>query len=128
MKKAIVTLSLLILTAGQSFAYVEKVYDEYGERVGSARKVGDSYEWYDMDNKRVKSYKDLANGAEVFVGSLPARPADFYYSYYYWDPIDRIRSNRFNSGRVKYIRTLNTKPGVPAAETGSNGMAEKAQN
>lgn len=108
MKKTIVTLLLLILTAGQSFAYVEKVYDEYGNRVGSARKIGDTYEWYDMNDKRVQSYKDLADGAEVFVGNLPARPADYYYNYYYWDPLYRLNPDRIRSGKVKFIRTLNS--------------------
>lgn len=87
MKKTIVIFAVFLFSATQTFAYMEKVYDEYGNRVGSARRIGDSYEWYDKDNKRVNSYKDLANGAEVFVGTLPARPMPYYYEpyYYYYD-------------------------------------------
>lgn len=89
MKKYLSILFLLIVTAGQSFAAIEKVYNEYGERVGSVRKNGDTFEWFDMDNRQVKSYKDLANGAEIFVGS-PGRRFNYYdydpYHYYIRSP------------------------------------------
>ena len=105
MKKYLIIL-LLFMTTAQSFAMVEKVYNEFGQRVGSVRKKGDAYEWFDMDNRQVKSYKDLSGGAEIFVGT-PGRRFNYYSydPYHYYVNYPYYFYNNIPQGGVKVIKT-----------------------
>lgn len=100
MKNCLSILLLLVLTTTQCLAALEKVYNAKGERIGSVRKNGDSYEWYDMNDNKVESYQDLSGGEEIFVGS-PGKtfnsysydPYHYYisYPYYYIQPHIPVR-------------------------------------
>ena len=43
MRKILALFLALIICISETFAYALKVYDEYGKRVGTYRKEGDSY-------------------------------------------------------------------------------------
>ena len=63
MCKLILILLIIFITAGESFAYAVKVYDEYGNRVGTYRKVGDGYEFYDFYDRKVEKAEDIIKNA-----------------------------------------------------------------
>jgi len=78
MKKFLLAVLILFLAQVQSFAYVEKVYNECGERVGTVRKNGDVIEWYDIDGNKVNGYEDLtktenSDGKTRIVIGMPRR-------------------------------------------------------
>ena len=59
MKKILFSILLLVIFANSAFAYAIKIYDEYGSRIGTAKKVGENYELYDMDGKKFENYEKL---------------------------------------------------------------------
>ena len=59
MKKIFIIFLLFFLTVCESYAYTVKLYDQYGNHIGSAKKNGEQYEIYNLNNDKVESYDDL---------------------------------------------------------------------
>jgi len=122
MKKLLSIIFLLLVTTTQSFAAIEKVYNEKGERIGSVRKNGDTYEWFDMNDRKVESYKDLSNGGEIFVGSPGSRfnyPAYDPYHYYVTTPYYFYTPPVIHPVRPPHIHPVNpASGGVQVIKTG----------
>ena len=54
MRKIFILSAILLFTISETFAYAVKVYDEYGNRVGTYRKEGDRYQLYDFNDNKVE--------------------------------------------------------------------------
>ena len=63
MRKFLLLLVIIILSVSQTFAYAIKVYDEYGNRVGTYRKEGDNFQLYDFNDKKVDNPESLIQDA-----------------------------------------------------------------
>lgn len=63
MQKIVYLLFLLFFVSTEVYAYAIKVYDEYGNRIGTYRKEGENYELYDFYDKKIKNPKELINNA-----------------------------------------------------------------
>ena len=59
MRKILLILFILFLSIGETFAYAVKVYDQFGNRVGTYRKEGDNFVFYDFYDKKVDSPEKL---------------------------------------------------------------------
>jgi hypothetical protein len=59
MFKIFLLLLSIIIFSSQVFAYSIKVYDEYGNRVGTYRKEGDNFVLYDFHDKKVEDPSTL---------------------------------------------------------------------
>ena len=55
----------MLLTVCETFAYSVKVYDQWGNRVGTYKKEGDNYVLYDFNDKKVEFNYRLVN-SKVF--------------------------------------------------------------
>ena len=53
MHKLLVVFVIFLLVVSETFAYSVKVYDEYGNRVGTYKKEGDNYQFYDFNDNKV---------------------------------------------------------------------------
>ena len=78
MKNFLLILLLSVLTASQTYAYAIKVYDQWGNRVGTYRKEGDNFVLYDFYDKKVENPEDLIQNA-------PSQRALKDYSQYFFD-------------------------------------------
>lgn len=56
MKRIIAAIVLLFIISNNVFAYSIKVYNKKGYLIGTARKVGEDYEIYDLDGHPVKDF------------------------------------------------------------------------
>lgn len=97
MHKILVLFIILLFTLGQSFAYSIKLYDEYGNRVGTYRKDGDSYQLYDFNDKKVDT-------PEMLIQNAPDKKTLTEYSQTFYDanmnPVGTWHSGYFgNNGR-----------------------------
>ena len=97
MRKILVIFAVLLFTVSESFAFAVKVYDEYGNRVGTYRKVGQDYQLYDFYDKRVENPDNLIKGA-------PDKKTLTEYTQTFYDenmiPIGTYRSGFYgNNGR-----------------------------
>lgn len=63
MHKIILTIFLIFVCMSEVFAYAIKVYDEYGNRVGTYRKEGDNFVLYDFYDKKVDDPSTLIKNA-----------------------------------------------------------------
>jgi hypothetical protein len=63
MRKLVILSVILLLSVSETFAYALKVYDEYGNRVGTYRKEGDNYQLYDFYDKKVDNPDSLIQNA-----------------------------------------------------------------
>ena len=63
MRKFFILSAVLILTVTETFAYAIKVYDEYGNRVGTYRKEGDRYQLYDFYDNKIDNPDNLIKDA-----------------------------------------------------------------
>ncbi len=63
MRKIFILSAILLLTVTESFAYAIKVYDEYGNRVGTYRKEGDRYQLYDFYDNKIDNPDSLIKNA-----------------------------------------------------------------
>ena len=62
MNRIFLLLIILLSFTTETFAYAIKVYDEYGNRVGTYRKEGDKYQLYDFNDKKVETPDGLTHG------------------------------------------------------------------
>ena len=97
MYKYLVFIAILILTITEANAYAIKVYDEYGNRVGTYRKEGDNYQLYDFYENKVETPESLIKDA-------PEQKTLTEYSRTFYDanmmPIGTWRSGFYgNDGR-----------------------------
>ncbi len=97
MNKFLVLFFILLLSITETFAYAIKVYDEYGNRVGTYRKEGDKFQLYDFNDKRVENPDGLIKNA-------PNQKVLTEYSRTFYDenmlPIGTWRSGFYgNNGR-----------------------------
>ena len=97
MRKIFVLLMMLLFFVSETFAYALKVYDEYGNRVGTYRKEGDTYQLYDFYDKKVDNPDNLIKNA-------PNQKTLTEYSQTFYDenmmPIGTWRSGYYgNNGR-----------------------------
>ena len=61
--KIIIIMFVLFFFISETFAYSIKVYDVYGNRVGTYRKEGDNYVLYDFYDKKVEDPSTLIKNA-----------------------------------------------------------------
>ena len=97
MRKILITLFCILLTVSETFAYAIKVYDEYGNRVGTYRKEGENFQLYDFNDKKVDNPESLIKNA-------PDKRTLTEYSRTFYDenmmPIGTWRSGFYgNNGR-----------------------------
>ena len=97
MRKYFLLLIVLLITMSETFAMALKVYDEYGNRVGTYRKEGDSYQLYDFNDKKVDS-------PEALIKNAPDQKTLTEYTQTFYDenmiPIGTYRSGFYgNNGR-----------------------------
>ena len=97
MHKILIALFIFLFTISQTFAYAIKVYDEYGNRVGTYRKEGDSYQLYDFNDKKV-------DNPETLIKNPPDKQTLTEYTRTFYDennlPIGTWRSGLYgNDGR-----------------------------
>ena len=59
MKKLFVVFFILLLTTASTFAYSIKVYDQWGNRVGTYKKEGDNFVLYDFHDRKVENPESL---------------------------------------------------------------------
>ncbi len=97
MHKAIIVFAVILFTISETFAYGVKVYDEFGNRVGTYRKEGDNYQLYDFYDRKVENPGTLIQNA-------PDKRTLTEYSQTFYDsnmtPIGTWRSGFYgNNGR-----------------------------
>ena len=63
MRKIVLILLIFFISVSSAYSYAIKVYDEYGNRVGTYRKVGDSFEFYDFYDKKVDNAEEIIKNA-----------------------------------------------------------------
>ena len=78
MKQLAIILLTLIITTAQAFAYSVKVYDYWGNRVGTYKKEGDRYVLYDFNDKKVENPEDL-------IINPPSQKTLTNYTQYFYD-------------------------------------------
>ena len=97
MRKIFILFAVVLLTLSETFAYGVKVYDEYGNRVGTYKKEGDSYQLYDFNDRKVEH-------ADTLIQNAPDNRTLTEYSQTFYDanmmPIGTWRSGFYgNNGR-----------------------------
>ena len=97
MRKIFIIFVLFLFSINSIFAYSIKVYDEYGNRVGTYRKEGDKYQFYDFNENKV-------DHPEAVIKNVPTDKTLTEYSQTFYDenmmPIGTWRSGYFgNDGR-----------------------------
>ena len=97
MRKIFILFAVVLLTLSETFAYGIKVYDEFGNRVGTYKKEGDSYQLYDFNDRKVDQ-------ASTLIQNAPDNKTLTEYSQTFYDanmmPIGTWRSGFYgNNGR-----------------------------
>ena len=100
--RRLLILSLFLLFAfTEAYAYSIKVYDEYGNRVGTYRKEGDSYQFYDFNDKKVDS-------PDTVIENAPDKKTLTEYSQTFYDenmmPIGTWKSGFYGNNGIYYPR------------------------
>lgn len=101
MRKLLILSTILFFTVTQSFAYSIKVYDEYGNRVGTYKKEGENYQLYDFNDKKVDS-------PEMIIKDAPSQKTLTEYTRTFYDenmmPVGTWRSGFYGSNGRYYPR------------------------
>ena len=97
MRKILIILAVILFTVSETFAYAIKVYDEYGNRVGTYRKAGKDYQLYDF-------YDNKIDNPETLIKNPPDKKTLTEYTQTLYDenmmPIWTYRSGFYgNNGR-----------------------------
>ena len=97
MRKILTLFFIIFLSVSQAYSYALKVYDEYGNRVGTYRKEGDNYQFYDFNDNKV-------DNPETLIKDAPTQKTLTEYSRTFYDenmiPIGTWRSGFYgNNGR-----------------------------
>ena len=78
MKKLTIIALLLLITMNETFAYAIKVYDEWGNRIGTYKKEGENFVLYDFYDKKVENPENL-------IKNPPNNRLLKEYSQYFYD-------------------------------------------
>jgi len=97
MRKIFILFIMFLFAISETFAYAIKVYDEYGNRVGTYRKNGDNYQFYDFND-------NLVEQPDLIIQDAPDKKTLTEYSRTFYDenmmPIGTWRSGFYgNNGR-----------------------------
>ena len=97
MHKFLILSAIILLSVTETFAYAVKVYDDYGNRVGTYRKVGQDYQFYDFYDRKI-------DNPETIIKNAPDKKTLTQYSQTFYDenmiPIGTYRSGFYgNDGR-----------------------------
>ena len=97
MRKLLIIFLLTCFFISSAYAYSIKVYDEYGNRVGTYRKEGDKYQFYDFNENKI-------DHPEAIIKDAPTEKTLTEYTRTFYDenmmPIGIWRSGYFsNDGR-----------------------------
>ncbi len=97
MRKIFVLAVIVLLLTSETFAAAIKLYDEYGNRVGTYRKEGDFYQLYDFNDNKVEN-------PDALIKDAPSQKTLTEYSRTFYDenmmPIGTWRSGFYgNNGR-----------------------------
>jgi hypothetical protein len=101
MRKLLLIVLIIFLSVGETFAYAVKVYDQYGNRVGTYRKEGDKYVLYDFNDNKVE------NPEEVIKNPPSQRTLSEFTQTLYDEnmmPIGNFTSGLYGSDGVYYPR------------------------
>ena len=101
MRKIFILFTIFFFTISETFAYAIKVYDEYGNRVGTYRKEGDHYQLYDFNDKKVDQ-------PDMLIKDAPDKKTLTEYSQTFYDenmnPIGTWRSGLYSNDGKYYPR------------------------
>ena len=101
MRKIFILFAMILFTVSETYAYAIKVYDEYGNRVGTYKKEGDNYQLYDFYDKKIDNPEGLIKDA-------PNQRTLREYSQTFYDenmlPIGTWRSGYYGSDGKYYPR------------------------
>lgn len=61
MKKLLLLLLMFVVSTSMAFSYSIKLYNDNGYMIGTAKKNGEDYEIYDLNDNRVKDYDAFYN-------------------------------------------------------------------
>lgn len=78
MKKFAAAILLLLVTTSETFAYAVKVYDQWGNRLGTYRQEGENFVLYDFYDKKVEN-------PETLIKNPPTNNAMKEYTQYFYD-------------------------------------------
>lgn len=78
MKRFCTILLFLLITTSSAMAYSIKVYDQWGNRIGTYRKEGENFVLYDFYEKKIENPQDLILHA-------PSQKSLKLYSEYFYD-------------------------------------------
>ena len=101
MRRIFILFAVILFTVSETFAYAVKVYDEFGSRVGTYRKEGDTYQLYDFNDRKV-------NQPDTLIKNPPDNKTLTEYSQTFYDsnmnPIGVWRSGFYGSNGRYYPR------------------------
>lgn len=101
MHKILILFAIILFAASEIYAYSIKVYDEYGNRVGTYRKEGDVYQLYDFNDNKV-------DNPEKLIKNAPDSTTLKEYSQIFYDenmvPIGTWKSGLYSSTGRYYPR------------------------
>ena len=101
MRKFLIITFLMLAFISETFAYAIKVYDEYGNRVGTYRKEGERFQLYDFNDNKVEEPSDIIKDA-------PTQRTLKEYTRTLYDenmmPIGTMRSGLYSSDGRYYPR------------------------
>ena len=90
MKKLIAITFLLLFSSLEAYCYAVKLYDEYGNRIGTYRKEGDEFVLYDFNDKKVENPEELLQNP-------PTQKVLTQYTQYIYDE-NMVPIGSFSSG------------------------------
>lgn len=101
MRKIFILSAIILFTVSQTFAYSIKLYDEYGNRIGTYKKEGDEYQLYDFNDNKV-------DNPAMLIREEPDKRTLTEYSQTYYDenmnPVYTWRSGFYGSDGRYYPR------------------------
>lgn len=107
LKKILTIILLLIISTPYSLGYAVKIYDEFGNRIGTYRKEGDNFVLYDFYDKKVEIPEDLIENA-------PNKQTLKEMSQYFYDenlnPIGSFNTGLWNNYGRNYRRGYGYTP------------------
>ena len=103
MRNLLIIFFILFFSLPAVFAFSVKVYDEYGNRVGTYKKDGENYELYDFNDKKIESPEQL-------IKNPPTQKTLTEYTQTLYDenmiPIGTFRSGLYGNDGSYYPRGL----------------------
>ena len=101
MSRLLISFLIILLTITNVFGYAIKVYDEYGNRVGTYKKEGDNYQFYDFNDNKV-------DNPNTIIKNAPEQTTLTEYSHTFYDenmiPIGTWRSGFYGNDGKYYPR------------------------